>query len=110
MFPSLKGRETRATQLEYRDGKLATRDYVNPAGRRLSREVFARDGYIVETVTYDPDTDAAKDHWWFERGQPVRQVKAGVEFGRRGDRWVAQGTRTEPTSRKKERAAPPAVK
>jgi len=102
------GKPTR--QLEYRDGKLATRDYVNPAGRRLSREVFARDGYIVETVTYDPDTDAEKDHWWFERGQPVRQVKAGVEFGRRGDRWVAQGTRTEPASRKQNRPAPPAVK
>jgi hypothetical protein len=83
-------------QLAYENGKLARRDYVDSNGRRVSREVFEPGGFIVETIVYDTDTQGEKDHWWFERGAPVRQVRDGREFGRKEDRWVNLGTKPPP--------------
>lgn len=80
------GQPTR--QLVYQDGKLAAREYV-AEGRRMSREVFEPGGYIVETITFDPETGAEKDHWWFERGIPIRQLKDGREFRRVENKWTA---------------------
>lgn len=97
------GRPTR--QLTYRDGRLAVREYVSAEGRRLSREVFEAGGFIVETVTYEPDTGAEKDHWWFEHGMPVRQRKDDREFGRAGDKWApVSGGAGAPAAREKRAA------
>lgn len=93
------GRPTR--QLAYRDGKIATRDYVRPEGQLISREVFEPGGFIIETITYDLNAGGEKDHWWWERGMPVRQLKDGREFGRVGDKWIAEKAGTPATKKKR---------
>jgi len=99
-----------ARQLTYRDEKLTTRDYADRAGRRVSREVFEPEAYIVETIVYEAATGEEKDHWWFERGMPVRQIKNGREFGRTGDRWSAKSADAASPKSKKDRASKRATK
>lgn len=93
--------------LEYHAGKLARRDYVDAEGGRISREIFDRDGFITESIVHDRETGGERDHWWFERGMPVRQVKEGREFGRVGDAWTAL---TDASAGKKQRPGRPATK
>ncbi|MFM8905475.1 MAG: hypothetical protein ACKOIB_09580 [Verrucomicrobiota bacterium] len=81
-------------ELTYRDGKLAQRQYTNRDGVLVSREWFDADGFHTEIITYDRRSDptsapAEIDHWWFQRGMPVKQVKQGKTFTRQGDRWVS---------------------
>lgn len=83
-------------ELTYRDGRLARRQYTNRDGVLVSRELFDADGVLAETITYDRRSGPATtpkeiDHWWFQRGMPVKQVKEGKTFIRQGDRWVSQG-------------------
>lgn len=83
-------------ELTYRDGKLARRQYTNRDGALVSRELFDADGFLAETITYDRRSGPATthkeiDHWWFQRGMPMKQVKEGKTFTRQGDRWVSQG-------------------
>ena len=28
------------------------------------------------------------DHWWFQRGMPVKRIKQGRDFTREGDQWT----------------------
>lgn len=91
--------------LEYHEGKLATRAYLDPTGRPISREVFEPGGSITETIVYDPSSGNEKDHWWYERGMPVRQRRDGREFGRAGDAWVALQSDGEASGGRKKRKA-----
>lgn len=91
--------------LEYHEGKLATRAYVDATGRPISREVFEPGGFITEIIVYDTSSGNEKDHWWFEGGMPVRQRRDGREFGRSGDAWVALTSDGEASRGKKKRKA-----
>jgi len=70
----------------YRDGKLATRDYYNREDVLLSRELFDADGFITDWVRFQPD-GSEQGHWGYDRGMPVREVRAGTEYVKRGDRF-----------------------
>lgn len=74
-------------RIEYKDGKMAVREYHTNQGVRVSREVFAPDGYITETIRYNSADGREIDHWWFEKGWPVKQVRGGREYVRRDDRF-----------------------
>jgi hypothetical protein len=81
----------------YRLGQLAQRQYTNRDGVLMSRELFDSDGFLSETIIYDrrglpSDLPQEIDHWWFERGMPVQQVKEGKTFRRQGDRWVGSAS------------------
>ena len=72
----------------------------------MSRELFEADGFIAETILYDRRcapgaTPKEIDHWWFQRGMPVKQVKEGKTFTRRGDHWVSQSVGTSSTKNRK---------
>ncbi|MBX7207230.1 MAG: hypothetical protein K1X78_02870 [Verrucomicrobiaceae bacterium] len=82
-------------ELTYLDGKLARRQYTNRDGVLMSRELFDADGFIAETILFDRRSAPAAtpkeiDHWWFQRGMPVKQIKEGKLFTRQGDHWVNQ--------------------
>ncbi len=83
-------------ELLYRDGKLAQRQYSNRDGTLVSRELFDAEGFLTETIYYERRTAAETtpkelDHWWFQRGMPVKQIKEGKTFTRQGDQWVSNG-------------------
>jgi hypothetical protein len=80
----LKGRAIR--RMTYSDGKAVTREYFNRDGVRLSRESFDTDGFITEQVAYAA-SGQENDHWYFERGTPVRQVRKGKEYVKQGQRF-----------------------
>lgn len=80
----------------YRDGTLAERRYTSRDGLLVSRELFDTDGFLIETISFArrraADTAPKEvDHWWFQRGMPVKQVKEGKTFTRQGDQWVSEG-------------------
>ena len=70
----------------YVDGKLAVREYFNRDDIRLSREVVDSNGYVTETIRYLTD-GREKDHWYFDRGAPTRQIYGGTEYVRRGQQF-----------------------
>jgi hypothetical protein len=74
----------------------------------VSRELFEPGGFIVESITYEADSPGERDHWWFERGMPVRQVKEGREYVRRENRWTATKAGSAPA--KQERPGRPGTK
>lgn len=80
----------------YRDGKLAERRYTNRDGLLVSRELFDADGLLTETIYFDRRNSTGTepkemDHWRFQRGMPVKQLKEGREFTRQGVQWVSAG-------------------
>ncbi|MEW6357465.1 MAG: hypothetical protein AB1696_14135 [Planctomycetota bacterium] len=79
-------------RLTYTDGKLSLREYYDPEGKRLSREVFAPDGYITESIKFRDDLNY--DHWFYDKGMPVRQiVKEQTEYRKQGEDWVEVKTK-----------------
>jgi hypothetical protein len=74
-------------RLTYRAGQIALREYYTAADLRISREVFAPEGNITETVRLAADGTTEVEHWWFERGMPVKLVRAGRTYIKRGDRF-----------------------
>jgi hypothetical protein len=80
----LEGHPIRRTA--YADGKLAVREYHNREGIRLSRELFDAEGFITEWTGYRQDGDE-QDHWYYDRGTPVRQVHRDTEYVKRGERF-----------------------
>lgn len=75
-------------RLTYEAGKLATRDYFNRDGEHVSRQIFAADGFITETIQLSRFGEA--DHWWFERGTPVRRVTGRQQFIKEGEQWISK--------------------
>ncbi|MFW5868679.1 MAG: hypothetical protein ACOCX2_12730, partial [Armatimonadota bacterium] len=77
----------------YEDETLSVREIWQPMAsgnhRLRTREIFAEDGYITETIHYGyPETDGpsvAVDHWWFDEGMPVRRWRYGDRV------WEKQG-------------------
>lgn len=76
----------------FRDGKLALREFFGPDGRQVSKEIFDAGGFVAESIRYAPkgDPPAEDDHWWYERGTPVRRVSGRDEFVKRGEDWAGK--------------------
>jgi hypothetical protein len=74
-------------RVEYRDSRIAVREYYTAEGLRTSRELFDASGFITETVHYAKDGTNETDHWWFDRGMPVRQLRKGTTYVKQGDRF-----------------------
>jgi hypothetical protein len=83
------GNATRRLACE--DGRLARREYFDPEGQRLSTERIDAEGYVTESIRYRPGGEET-DHWWYERGMPVRQVRGNEEYFKDGDRWISKKT------------------
>lgn len=77
-------------RLSFEVGKISCRDYFNREGEHVSREVFAPDGSIAERIMMAKygNTTGEADHWWFERGTPVRRVAGRTETLKEGDQWT----------------------
>ncbi|MBT4484743.1 MAG: hypothetical protein HOC71_13820, partial [Candidatus Latescibacteria bacterium] len=84
--------------LYYRDGVISNREYRDPEGNLVSRELFNPDGYIRESVRYKIIDGAPREisHWWFEKGLPVKMIGSeghtlvslpGV-YTKEGHNWV----------------------
>jgi hypothetical protein len=76
-------------RLTCESGKLTTHDYYNRDGEQVSRELFAPDGFITERImmTKYGNTPGEADHWWFDKGTPVRRVAGRVEYVKEGEKW-----------------------
>ncbi len=76
-------------RLAYESGRLVTRDYFNRDDQHVSRQVFAPDGFITETISLGVNNGRSieNDHWWFEKGTPVRRVSFRTETVKEGDDW-----------------------
>jgi len=76
----------------FRDGKITLREFFGADGRQISKEIFDAEGFITESIRYlanvDPPTE--DDHWWYERGTPVRRVAVRHEFVKQGEDWTAR--------------------
>jgi len=86
-------------RLTFENGQLAQREYHDREGKLLSCELFDPAGFITEWIRFEQG--AERDHWWFDRGMPVKHVSKDGEFVKQGDQWVAvtQGKRREKHSR-----------
>jgi hypothetical protein len=80
----LEGHAIRRTL--FTGGKLAVREYYNREDVLLSREVFDREGFITDWILYRPDGEEL-NRWCYDRGTPIRQVRGGVEYVKRGDKF-----------------------
>lgn len=90
----LNGQGQAIRRLAYHQGKLQTRDYYDRQERQVSRERFDTAGFIVESIRYRHLDDRAMEyeHWWFDRGMPVRCLsRQREEYLKQGDKWVAVG-------------------
>ncbi|MEZ0275935.1 MAG: hypothetical protein ACAH88_13600 [Roseimicrobium sp.] len=76
-------------RLTYEGGKLALRDYYNRENEHTSRQIFAPDGSITETIHFGNRSgqEFEVDHWWFDRGTPIRRVVSGSQFTKEGEQW-----------------------
>lgn len=89
-------------RIVYEGGKPRSREYTSAEGRLVAREIFGSDGFLVETIRYAPLGEGAEsDHWWFERGMPMRQQRGRQEWLKQGDRWVSAAT-GQATARERE--------
>jgi len=82
---------TAIRRLAYKDGRLGLREYYRDPDHRVSKEVFAPDGYITESVRYRYQGERALeyDHWWYDRGMPIRRIlRERDEYVKRGEDWA----------------------
>lgn len=86
-------------RLTFENGRLARREYHDRDGNLVSRELFDAGGFITESIRFvqQGDGSVGHDHWWYDRGTPVRRINGGQEFVKQGDQWVAakKGERAE---------------
>jgi hypothetical protein len=77
-------------RLTYEAGRLAVRDYFNRDGEQVSSERLDPAGFITEQLRMSKQggTPTVADHWWYERGIPVRRVTGRSEFVKEGERWA----------------------
>jgi len=98
------GKATR--RLYYRGGVLERREYFSGDGRLVSRELFAPDGYITESMRFAYLDGEPREitHWWFEKGLPVKLIGSeghtlvslpGI-YEKAGDDWVWKPLDTGP--------------
>lgn len=90
-------------RLTFENGKLAQREYHDREGKLVSREMFDTAGFITESIRFvqPGESPAEHDHWWYDRGMPVRQTTKNGEFVKQGDQWVA--TKQSERAEKKKR-------
>lgn len=77
-------------QVEFRDGRIASREYHHRERGLVSRERFDEQGFITDWMSFQEvdGTPQQRDHWSFKAGMPVRHVVAnGREYVKNGDRW-----------------------
>jgi hypothetical protein len=70
-------------RLFYEDGTLTRREYHDRDGGPISTERFDKDGYITESIH-------GRNHWWYERGAPVRFTNGKETYFAAGDSWQRQ--------------------
>jgi hypothetical protein len=88
-----KGKATR--RLTFEQGRLTRREYYQGDNDLVSRELLDAAGFVTESIRFRSGSGGApeeQDHWWFERGMPVRQVSRGAEFFKKGDQWISKET------------------
>lgn len=73
-------------RVAFESGKLAQREYYDRDDTLLSRELFDAAGFITEWIRFEQTVE--RDHWWFDRGMPVKHVSKEGEFVKQGDQWV----------------------
>ena len=73
-------------RLQYDGGKLAVREYFNNQGVRVSRELLKAAGEVTDTIRY-ADDGREINHWWFDGGWPIKQVRGGREYVKVGERF-----------------------
>ena len=66
---------------------MAVREYHTKEGIRVSRELLESGGSITETIRYNSGDGREIDHWWFEKGWPVKQVRGDRQYVRRDNRF-----------------------
>jgi len=81
-------------RLTYTDGKLSLREFYDGEGQRVSAERFTPEGYITDSIRYRYIDDRAEeyDHWYYDRGMPVRRLTTsggGQEYVKDGEAWVS---------------------
>jgi hypothetical protein len=76
-------------RLTYEGGRLASRDYHNRDDQHVSRQVFAPDEFITETIILGNNNGQTyeTDYWWYDRGTPVRRIAGGSQFVKEGEKW-----------------------
>ena len=80
----------------YADGVLAAREIWQPmegaSPRIRTRELYAPDGFITEEMHFgypEPDEPVVVDHWWYDRGMPVRRERyGGAVWEKQDEDWV----------------------
>lgn len=74
----------------YDGDRMLEREYWTPQDQRVSFEIFDADGFKTEQIQWRHDRrpDEESDHWWYDRGWPVRRVKQNDTWERQGDDWV----------------------
>ncbi|MEX2578383.1 MAG: hypothetical protein WD342_04930 [Verrucomicrobiales bacterium] len=73
-------------RLTYEQGRLGRREYFQPDDEQVSLELLDAEGFVTESIRYSDGRET--DHWWFERGMPVRQVRGRSEWVKQGEQWV----------------------
>jgi hypothetical protein len=85
-------------RLNYENGRLATREFLDRDGNLVSTERFDAEGFITRSAgqrAYSKGQPAWKRdgattfaEWFYERGVPVRHVRGTTEIVREGSRYV----------------------
>jgi hypothetical protein len=90
----LNARGEAVRRLTHEQGRLVRREYFQPGGGLVSRELLDADGFVMESIRYRPAADqpVESDHWWFERGVPLRRVSGNDEYFKQGDQWISKAT------------------
>jgi hypothetical protein len=73
-------------RLTFEQGRLSQREYFQSGGERVSLELLDAEGFVTESVRYRGADEI--DHWWFERGMPVRQMRGREESVKQGEQWI----------------------
>jgi hypothetical protein len=75
-------------RLTFEQGRLSQREYFQSGGERVSLELLDAEGFVTESVRYRGADEI--DHWWFERGMPVRQMRGREESVKQGNQWISK--------------------
>lgn len=85
-------------RLNYEDGRLLTREFLDRNGNLVSTEWFDADGFITHSAgqrahsegqpAWKRDGATTFSEWFYERGVPVRYVRGTTEIVREGSRYV----------------------
>jgi hypothetical protein len=54
--------------------------------------MFGPDGFITEQAWFGWNASSTfeMDHWWYDKGTPVRRVSNKITYVKRGEQWVQE--------------------